>query len=59
MADRVGVDAEVASAAGQPPRAQRQDLRLGLGARRLPGGGGDFRVYAAPIGPPFCLVWDA
>jgi hypothetical protein len=32
---------------------------LGLGARRLPGGGGDFRVYADPIGHPFCLVWDA
>jgi hypothetical protein len=28
---------------------------LALGARRLPGGGGDFRVYAHP----FCLVWDA
>ena len=32
---------------------------LDLGARRLPGGGGDFRVYADPVGHPFCLVWDA
>ena len=29
-----------------------------LGARRLPGGGGDFRVYADPAGHPFCLVRD-
>ena len=32
---------------------------LALGARRLPGSGGDFRVYADPVGHPFCLVWDA
>ena len=32
---------------------------LELGARRLPGGGGDFRVFADPVGHPFCLVWDA
>ncbi len=32
---------------------------LALGARKLPGGGGDFRVYADPVGHPFCLVWDA
>ena len=32
---------------------------LALGARRLPGEGGDFRVYADPVGHPFCLVWDA
>ena len=31
---------------------------LALGARRLPGEGGDFRVYADPVGHPFCLVWD-
>jgi hypothetical protein len=31
---------------------------LALGARRLAGGGGDFRVYADPVGHPFCLVWD-
>ena len=31
---------------------------LELGARRLPGEGGDFRVYADPVGHPFCLVWD-
>lgn len=30
---------------------------LKLGARRLPGGGDDFRVYADPVGHPFCLVW--
>lgn len=31
---------------------------LALGARRLPGGGDDFRVYADPVGHPFCLCWD-
>ena len=31
---------------------------LALGARRLPGEGEDFRVYADPVGHPFCLVWD-
>ncbi|MBM0278460.1 VOC family protein [Micromonospora tarensis] len=31
---------------------------LELGARRLPGGGQDFRVYADPAGHPFCLCWD-
>lgn len=29
---------------------------LALGARRLPGGGDDFRVYADPVGHPFCLI---
>ncbi len=29
---------------------------LGLGATRLPGGGDTFRVYADPVGHPFCLV---
>jgi catechol-2,3-dioxygenase len=32
---------------------------LALGARRLPGEGDDFRVYADPVGHPFCLVWTA
>ena len=32
---------------------------LALGARTLPGGGGDFRLYADAAGHPFCLVWDA
>jgi catechol 2,3-dioxygenase-like lactoylglutathione lyase family enzyme len=32
---------------------------LKLGARRLPGEGDDFRVYADPAGHPFCLVWHA
>ncbi|MGC1215635.1 MAG: VOC family protein [Micromonospora sp.] len=31
---------------------------LALGARRLPGEGGGFRVYADPVGHPFCLCWD-
>lgn len=31
---------------------------LALGATRLPGEGGNFRVYADPVGHPFCLVWD-
>ncbi|MGW3613633.1 VOC family protein [Micromonospora sp. NPDC005163] len=31
---------------------------LALGARRLPGEGEGFRVYADPVGHPFCLCWD-
>jgi catechol 2,3-dioxygenase-like lactoylglutathione lyase family enzyme len=27
-----------------------------LGARRLPGGGANYNVFADPIGHPFCLV---
>jgi catechol 2,3-dioxygenase-like lactoylglutathione lyase family enzyme len=30
---------------------------LALGAKRLYGGGSDFRVYEDPAGHPFCLVW--
>jgi catechol-2,3-dioxygenase len=30
---------------------------LALGATPLPGGGLDFRVFADPVGHPFCLVW--
>ena len=30
---------------------------LALGAKRLPGEGDDFRVYADPAGHPFCLVF--
>ncbi len=29
---------------------------VAAGARRLPGGGERFRVYADPAGHPFCLV---
>ena len=29
---------------------------LELGAKRLPGGGTNFRVLADPVGHPFCLV---
>jgi hypothetical protein len=29
---------------------------LELGAKRLPGGGINFRVFADPAGHPFCLV---
>lgn len=29
---------------------------LALGARRLSGGGATFRVFADPVGHPFCLV---
>ncbi|CEA07411.1 Glyoxalase-like domain protein [Arthrobacter saudimassiliensis] len=32
---------------------------LARGARRLPGGAEDFRVYADPAGHPFCLVQQA
>ncbi|WP_269801784.1 VOC family protein, partial [Blastococcus atacamensis] len=39
--------------------AEAEPKVLALGARPLPGGGGDFRVYADPVGHPFCLVWDA
>ncbi|WP_176737281.1 VOC family protein [Micromonospora citrea] len=31
---------------------------LALGARRLPGQGDGFRVYADPAGHPFCLVFS-
>ncbi|MBY8870822.1 VOC family protein [Micromonospora sp. PLK6-60] len=31
---------------------------LDLGARRLPGEGEGWRVYADPSGHPFCLCWD-
>ncbi len=31
---------------------------LDLGATRLPGEGEDWRVFADPVGKPFCLVWD-
>ena len=47
------LDIRVADIAVAEPKA------LALGARRLPGEGGDFRVYADPVGHPFCLVWDA
>jgi catechol 2,3-dioxygenase-like lactoylglutathione lyase family enzyme len=30
---------------------------VAAGARRLEGGGQDFRVYADPVGHPFCLTW--
>ncbi len=30
---------------------------LALGATRLPGGGSSFRVYADPVGHPFCLIF--
>ncbi|GAA2715268.1 VOC family protein [Micromonospora olivasterospora] len=31
---------------------------LALGARRLPGEGTGWRVYADPAGHPFCLCWE-
>ncbi|NUT05479.1 MAG: VOC family protein [Hamadaea sp.] len=45
------LDVEVADA----DEGERQVLALG--ATRLPGGGEDFRVFADPVGHPFCLVW--
>jgi catechol 2,3-dioxygenase-like lactoylglutathione lyase family enzyme len=30
---------------------------LEFGAKRLPGGGTSFRVFADPVGHPFCLIW--
>ena len=47
------LDVRVADIEEAEPRA------LALGARKLPGDGRDFRVYADPVGHPFCLVWDA
>ena len=47
------LDVRVADIEEAEPRA------LALGAQKLPGGGGDFRVYADPVGHPVCLVWDA
>jgi len=52
---------------GERPQYKHFDVRvddldvaeaavLELGARRLPGGGERFRVYADPVGLPFCLV---
>ncbi|MGA3525046.1 VOC family protein [Melissospora conviva] len=35
-----------------------EEQALALGARRLPGEGENWRVYADPVGHPFCLVWD-
>jgi catechol 2,3-dioxygenase-like lactoylglutathione lyase family enzyme len=32
---------------------------LAIGARRLSGGGDNWRVYADPAGKPFCLTWNA
>ncbi|TDB71225.1 VOC family protein [Micromonospora sp. KC723] len=31
---------------------------LAIGARRLPGEGDNWRVYADPAGKPFCLLWS-
>jgi predicted enzyme related to lactoylglutathione lyase/catechol 2,3-dioxygenase-like lactoylglutathione lyase family enzyme len=31
---------------------------LAIGATRLPGEGGNWRVYADPAGKPFCLTWQ-
>ena len=51
--DMFHLDISVADVDAAEPRV------LQLGARWLPGGGGDFRVYADPVGHPFCLVGDA
>ena len=32
---------------------------LAIGATRLPGDGENWRVYADPVGKPFCLVWES
>ncbi len=44
------LDVEVDDVAAAEPRV------LALGARRLPGEGENWRVYADPVGHPFCLV---
>ena len=33
-----------------------EEAAVAWGARRLPGGGERFRVFADPVGHPFCLV---
>jgi hypothetical protein len=35
---------------------ESEKAALALGARKLPGGGERFRVFADPAGHPFCLV---
>jgi predicted enzyme related to lactoylglutathione lyase len=43
---------------------ERSDLEsaeraaLAIGATRLPGEGDNWRVYADPVGKPFCLTWN-
>jgi catechol 2,3-dioxygenase-like lactoylglutathione lyase family enzyme len=55
---------------GERPQYRHFDVRvadldtaeqavLALGANRLPGGGESFRVFADPVGHPFCLVLGA
>jgi catechol-2,3-dioxygenase len=34
-----------------------EEAALKIGATRLPHEGPDFRVYADPVGHPFCLCW--
>ena len=54
-------------ATGDRPQYRHFDVRvddldaaeravLDLGATRLPGGGDSFRVFADPVGHPFCLI---
>jgi catechol-2,3-dioxygenase len=35
-----------------------EQASLAIGATRLPGEGVNWRVYADPVGKPFCLCWD-
>jgi catechol-2,3-dioxygenase len=35
-----------------------ESAALGIGATRLPADGANWRVYADPVGKPFCLCWD-
>lgn len=55
---------------GERPQYRHFDVRvddldeaeravLDLGATRLPGGGDTFRVFADPVGHPFCLIRPA
>jgi catechol-2,3-dioxygenase len=37
--------------------AAAEAAALAIGARRLPGAGANWRVYADPADKPFCLVW--
>jgi catechol 2,3-dioxygenase-like lactoylglutathione lyase family enzyme len=35
-----------------------EEAALKIGATRLPHEGPDYRVYADPVGHPFCLCWE-
>lgn len=42
----------------RPDLESAEAAALATGATRLPGGGDNWRVYADPVGKPFCLTWQ-